>query len=70
MTTHCSGRIPHADPATVYRLQDNPPCPICGAPVPLEMANTDELGRAIHEPCYLLKVRLHDGTAPVGFPGK
>jgi hypothetical protein len=39
-----------------------PLCPICNKAVPLETANTDEHGRAMHEECYLLKVRLEDAT--------
>jgi len=37
-----------------------PACPICNAPVPLETAKTDEDGAAIHEQCYLLKVKLSE----------
>jgi|SRR5579872_101953 len=33
-------------------------CPICGKPVQLETAITDEYGKAIHDDCYLLKLRL------------
>jgi hypothetical protein len=33
-------------------------CPLCKPPVPLESAKTDENGRAVHEECYILKVRL------------
>lgn len=33
-------------------------CPICDHPVRLELAKTDENGRAIHEQCYVLKLRL------------
>ena len=28
-------------------------CQICGCAVPLESANTDENGQAVHERCYL-----------------
>ena len=31
-----------------------PLCPVCHAPVALEVAKTDENGRAIHEECYVL----------------
>jgi len=31
-------------------------CSICGKPIALEAAKTDEVGQAIHEECYLLKV--------------
>ncbi len=38
----------------------NPICPICRKAVPLNDANTDEDGNAIHEACYLVKL----GVAP------
>jgi len=31
-------------------------CSICNEPVPLETAKTDDLGKAIHESCYWLRV--------------
>lgn len=33
-----------------------PKCSICNKPVTLETAKTNELGRAVHEECYVLKV--------------
>jgi hypothetical protein len=33
-------------------------CQICGKPVAVETSKTDENGRAIHEDCYVLKVKL------------
>jgi hypothetical protein len=33
-------------------------CSICDKPVPLETAKTDEVGRAAHDECYLLKLGL------------
>jgi hypothetical protein len=38
-------------------------CPICGSAVPLESAKTDELGIAIHDDCYLLKLRLKQASS-------
>jgi hypothetical protein len=35
-----------------------PTCHICNKPIKLEMAKTDESGRAVHEGCYLLKVMV------------
>jgi hypothetical protein len=32
------------------------PCSICNNPVQLEASNTDELGKAVHEKCYVLAV--------------
>jgi hypothetical protein len=33
-------------------------CFLCDKPVPLEASKTDENGKAVHEECYLLKVRV------------
>ena len=40
-----------------------PICSICGQPVKVETTKTDEYGRAVHEQCYLLKVKLHRATS-------
>jgi len=34
-----------------------PTCYLCSKPVQLETAKTDEDGRAVHEECYLRKIR-------------
>jgi hypothetical protein len=34
-----------------------PTCSICGKPVTLETSKTDELGKAVHEGCYLVKIK-------------
>jgi hypothetical protein len=43
-----------------------PMCHLCSKPVELETAKTDEGGRAVHEECYLRKIRskteLSDST--------
>jgi hypothetical protein len=33
-------------------------CRICGRPIPVEVATTDSDGRALHEGCYVLKIKL------------
>ena len=38
-------------------------CPLCGMPVPLNLSKTDENGKAIHEECYALKMRLLRATS-------
>jgi hypothetical protein len=43
---------------------NHPICGICNEPVKLETSKADELGRAIHEGCYLLKVSLRRATTP------
>jgi hypothetical protein len=35
-----------------YASQQVALCCICGRPIPLEMATTDENGKAVHEECY------------------
>ena len=41
-----------------------PACPICNKEVQLETAKTDEVGRAMHEECYLLRLNLRRSTTP------
>ena len=37
-------------------------CYLCDKPVPLEASKTDENGQAVHEECYLLKIRLGEAS--------
>lgn len=37
-------------------------CRICGKPVAVETAKTDGDGKAIHEDCYVLKVKLEQAS--------
>jgi hypothetical protein len=37
-------------------------CYLCDKPVPLEGSKTDENGKAVHEECYLLKIRLREAS--------
>jgi hypothetical protein len=41
-----------------------PICGICRKPIKLETSKIDELGKAVHEGCYLLKVSLRRATTP------
>jgi hypothetical protein len=41
-----------------------PACLICNKEVQLETAKTDEVGRALHEECYLLRLNLRRSTTP------
>jgi hypothetical protein len=41
----------------MLNLTPFPTCSICNKPVKLETSKTDELGKAVHEGCYVLKVR-------------
>ena len=36
-------------------------CCLCGDPVDLRTAKTDEHGKAIHEDCYVLRMRMKRG---------
>ena len=42
----------------------NPICAICHKPVKLETSKTNELGQAVHEGCYLLRVSSEKATSP------
>ena len=42
----------------------NPICDICHKPVKLETSKTNELGKAIHEGCYLRRVSSKKATSP------
>lgn len=37
-------------------------CRICGKPVAVETSKTDGDGQAIHEDCYVLKVKLEQAS--------
>jgi len=41
-----------------------PTCGICNKPVEIETATTDEHGKAVHEECWLLKMRLEQAKKP------
>jgi hypothetical protein len=41
-----------------------PPCSFCNGPVELETSKTDEDGKAIHEECYVRKLRSDRPQAP------
>jgi hypothetical protein len=47
-----SAEAPLSSPSEISR------CSICTLPVSLEAAKADEFGRAIHEECYALKMRM------------
>jgi hypothetical protein len=40
-------------------------CALCNASVELESCKVDELGRAIHEECYISKLRVNAGRVPI-----
>ena len=61
MNSPLSG-IPKEFLHSVSPSKQSPVCPICQTPVPLEIAKTDEDGVAIHEQCYILKVKLNGAS--------
>jgi hypothetical protein len=42
-----------------------PTCAVCNGPVELETCNTDERGSAVHEECYVRKMRVKAGLVPI-----
>jgi hypothetical protein len=38
------------------------PCQLCEKPVPLEIARINELGKPVHEECYLQVIRIAKPT--------
>lgn len=46
------------------RLVKIPICSICYEPVKLETTKTDEHGKAIHEECYVLKLKRFQASQP------
>ena len=39
-------------------------CNICSAPIPLETSKTDEHGKAVHEDCYVRKMKFRSLPSP------
>jgi hypothetical protein len=49
--------------------RDTTMCFICGKTILLEIAKTNECGRAVHEECYVLRMKLEKATtAGLMFP--
>jgi hypothetical protein len=64
----CEGRVktpgavllqicPRREEASLSNVTAVRTCAICGNPVSLEYAKTDEDGQTVHEQCYVLKVK-------------
>ena len=53
-----TGRFTQNGPQLVPAEPALPRCSLCDKPVPLEASKTDESGKAVHEECYVLKIRL------------
>jgi|tagenome__1003787_1003787.scaffolds.fasta_scaffold20743136_1 hypothetical protein len=39
-------------------------CRICSGPIPLETSKTDERGKAVHEDCYVRKMKFRSLAGP------
>ena len=57
------GRLKQAGPQDVQGAFDLPRCILCGNPVLLGNSKTDENGKAVHDECYLLRMRLKRATS-------
>jgi hypothetical protein len=57
------GRLKQAAPSLVGNAFELTPCILCDNPVPLRSSKTDEEGKAVHEECYLLRMRLKRATS-------
>lgn len=53
------GRFKQSGLMLVLDAPGLPRCSLCDKPVPLDTSKTDEYGKAVHEECYLLKMRLN-----------
>lgn len=40
-------------------------CAICGKPVDLQTAKTNEIGKAVHDECYVLREALKRASQPI-----
>lgn len=52
------GRLKQAGPQVVRETSERQRCILCDNPVLLSSSKTDENGKAVHEECYLLRMRL------------
>jgi hypothetical protein len=59
-----TGRLGRSSPKLASSQSALVRCALCQMPVPLESVKTDENGKAVHEECYLLTLRLEQATTP------
>ena len=57
------GRFKQTGPRLVPAELQLPRCSLCDKPVILEASKTDEGGKAVHEECYVLNLRLKRPTS-------
>jgi hypothetical protein len=63
MVRRCSS-FRNKRPVPIPKKPALPACPICNKEVQPETAKTDEVGRTLHEDCYLLRLNLRRSTTP------
>jgi hypothetical protein len=56
-------RLKQSGPQLGLDASGLPRCLLCGKPVSLDTSKTDENGKAIHEECYVLRMRLRRATS-------
>lgn len=59
-----TGRLGRSSPQLASSASGLVLCALCHKPVPLESSKTDENGKAVHEECYALWLRLKQATTP------
>lgn len=59
-----TGRLGQSSPQLASSHSALIRCSLCDMPVPIESSKTDENGKAVHEECYLLRLRLEQATTP------
>src|SRR5215471_14908046 len=52
------------NPISRQSRHDGLRCPVCHQPVSLESSKTDEKGRAVHEECYVARIRTDGASQP------
>jgi len=57
------GRLKQSDTRLGRNAVALTPCILCNNPVPLGSSKTNEDGKAVHEECYLLRMRLKRATS-------
>ncbi|MGA8619791.1 MAG: hypothetical protein WB660_14895 [Candidatus Sulfotelmatobacter sp.] len=57
------GHLKQSGPQLVLDASELTRCALCDKPVPLDTSKTDENGEAVHEECYVLKMRLKRATS-------
>ena len=59
-----TARLKRSTSSAASSVSDLVDCSLCRKPMALESSKTDENGRAVHEECYVLRLRLKQATNP------